>query len=94
MYLPKARTDLCRLGGGDGVAVPRGAWGRAHLRAEGGFDRGRWRPGSTGATRLAPKVYGEKVDMGGSAESPRTLLIQEVQGRTLKPVQIVDGEAE
>ncbi|WPB87437.1 hypothetical protein [Sediminicoccus rosea] len=35
----------------------------------------------------------DKVEVAGSAENPLTLLIQEVQGRSLKPVQIVDGEA-
>lgn len=46
------------------------------------------------AAKLAPKVYGDKVEVAGSAENPLALLIQEVQGRALKPVQTVDGEAE
>jgi hypothetical protein len=46
------------------------------------------------AAKLAPKVYGEKVEVGGSAENPLTLLIQELQGRALKPVQIIPGDAE
>ncbi|EFH10532.1 hypothetical protein ACFFMP_20125 [Pseudoroseomonas cervicalis] len=46
------------------------------------------------AAKLAPRVYGNKVEMAGSNENPLTLLIQEVQGRALKPAQIVDGEAE
>jgi hypothetical protein len=44
--------------------------------------------------RVLPKTYGDKVEVGGSAENPLTLLIQEVQGRSLKPVQIIPGEAE
>lgn len=46
------------------------------------------------AAKLAPRVYGEKVEVGGSAENPLTLLIQELQGRALMPVRIMDGEAE
>lgn len=44
--------------------------------------------------RVLPKTYGDKVEVAGSVENPLTLLIQEVQGRAFKPVQIVDGEAE
>lgn len=43
--------------------------------------------------KVLPRVYGDKVEVGGSTENPLTVLIQEVQGRALKPVQIVDGEA-
>ena len=46
------------------------------------------------AAKLAPRTYGDKVEVAGSVENPLTLLIQEVQGRAFKPVQIVDGEAE
>jgi hypothetical protein len=46
------------------------------------------------AAKLAPRTYGDKVEVAGSTENPLTLLIQEVQGRAFKPVQIVDGEAE
>lgn len=43
--------------------------------------------------KVLPRIYGEKVEVAGSAENPLTLLIQEVQGRAFKPVQIVDGDA-
>ena len=46
------------------------------------------------AAKLAPRTYGNKVEVAGSDENPLTLLIQEVQGRAIKPVQIVDGEME
>lgn len=45
-------------------------------------------------SKRLPKTYGDKVEVGGSAENPLTLLIQEVQGRAFKPVQIIPGEAE
>lgn len=44
---------------------------------------------------MMPRLYGEKVDPNaGASDNPMVLLIQEVQGRAIKPVQIVDGEAE
>ncbi|WPB86918.1 hypothetical protein [Sediminicoccus rosea] len=41
-----------------------------------------------------PQEWRDKVEVAGSAENPLTLLIQEVQGRALKPVHIIPGEAE
>jgi hypothetical protein len=46
------------------------------------------------AAKLAPRTYGNKVEVAGSDENPLTLLIQEVQGRAIKPVQIIPGEVE
>lgn len=45
-------------------------------------------------SKLAPKKYGDKVDVnhGGQAENPLTLLLQQVQGTALKPVDDEDDE--
>lgn len=46
------------------------------------------------AAKLASRTYGDKVEVAGDAQNPLTPLIQEVQGRALKPVQIIPGEVE
>lgn len=54
------------------------------------FDARRWYAG-----KMMPRLYGDKADpTPGTAADPMVLLIQEVQGRALMPVQIIPGEAE
>lgn len=44
--------------------------------------------------RLLPKQYGDHIEAPGTAENPLTVLVREVQGRTLKPRQIIEHHAE
>lgn len=41
------------------------------------------------AGKLKPKVYGDKVDLnhGGQADNPMTVLMQQLAGKTFKPVE-------
>ena len=36
-------------------------------------------------SKLKPKKYGEKIQVGGDADNPLTLLIKEISGNTLRP---------
>lgn len=44
--------------------------------------------------RLLPKLYGDHIEAPGTVENPLTVLVREVQGRTLKPRQIIDHHVE
>lgn len=39
------------------------------------------------AAKLAPKKYGDKLELGGSTENPLALLISRVQGSAISPVE-------
>lgn len=45
------------------------------------------------AAKLAPKKYGDKIAIGGDAENPLAVLLQSVQGTSIKPTPL-DQESE
>lgn len=44
--------------------------------------------------RLLPKLYGDHIEAPGTAENPLTVLVREVQGRSLKPQRIIEHDPE
>lgn len=44
--------------------------------------------------RMLPKLYGDHIEAPGTTENPITLLVKQVQGRTLKPQRAIEHDPE